>query len=134
MAQFCIIVFVDFLQCFIVIEELLLSALFFIFVDPPTIKQLVKAVASVSDWRMLGINLDLNMTELNDIHTTYHVEGLNTLKMAVFDKWLKKCPAASWDGLIKALTDMDEVTAAGQIKASRPKKPLPETGDFDFAK
>ena len=92
-------------------------------------KQLVKAVAIVSDWRMLGINLDVDMTELNDIHTTYHVEGLNTLKMVMLDKWLKKCPAASWDDLIEALTDMGEVTAADQIKAGRPQKPLPETGD-----
>ena len=93
-------------------------------------KQLVNAVASVSDWRMLGLNLDLDMTELNDIHTTYHMEGLNALKMVMLDKWLKKCPAASWDDLIEALTDMGEVTAAGQIKPGRPKKPLPETGDL----
>ena len=100
-----------------------LYLLYFLFcVDPPKVKQLVKAVASVSDWRMLGINLDLNMTELNDIHTTYHVEGPNALKMAVFDKWLKKCPAASWDDVIKALTDMGEVTAADQVKAGRPEK------------
>ena len=95
-------------------------------------KQLVKAVASVSDWRMLGINLDLDMTELNDIHTMYHVAGPNALKIMMFDKWLKKCPAASWDDVIEALTDMGEVTAADRIKAGRP----PKTGDLfdvDFA-
>ena len=98
-------------------------------------KQLIKAVASVSNWRMLGLNLDLEMAELNDIHITHNVEGLNTLKMAMFDKWLKKCPAASWDDLIEALTEMDEVTVADQVKAGRPKKPSPETGilNYEFA-
>ena len=31
--------------------------------------------------------------------------------------------------VIEALTDMGENTAADQVKAGRPKKPLPETGD-----
>lgn len=89
-------------------------------VDPPTVKQLVKAVASVSDWRTLGLYLGLEQAVLTDIHTTHHVEGLNTLKMVMFDKWLKKCPRASWDDLIEALTDIGEVTTADQVKASRP--------------
>ena len=91
-------------------------------VDPPTVKQLIKAVASVGNWRVLGLYLGLDMTDLNDVHTTHHVEGLETLKMAMFDKWLKKCPSASWDDVIEALTDMGEVTAADQVKAGRPKK------------
>ena len=75
---------------------------------------------------MLGINLDLDMTDLNDIHTMYHVAGTNALKIMMFDKWLKKCPAASWDDVIQALTDMGEVTTADRIKAGRP----PKTGDL----
>ena len=92
-------------------------------------KQLVKAVASVSDWSTLGLYLGLQPAVLTDIHTTHHVQGLNTLKMVMFDKWLNKCPRASWDDVIEALTDMGENTAADQVKAGRPKKPLPETGD-----
>ena len=66
--------------------------------------------------------LVLNHAVLTDIHTTHHVQGLNTLKMVMFDKWLKKCPSASWDNVIEALTDMGEVTAADQVKAGRPEK------------
>ena len=61
-------------------------------VDPPTVMLLVKAVASVSDWSTLGLYLGLEPAVLTDIHTTHHVQGLNTLKMVMFDKWLKKCP------------------------------------------
>ena len=83
---------------------------------------LVKAVASVSDWNILGLYLGLEPAVLTDIHTTHHVQGPNTLKMVMFDKWLMKCPRASWDDVIEALTDMDEVTTADRIKAGRPPK------------
>ena len=42
----------------------------------------------------------------------HHLDGVNTLKAMMFDKWLKKCPAASWDDVIDALIDLDEFTAA----------------------
>ena len=86
---------------------------------------LVRAVARVSDWFTLGLYLGLEKTDLTDIHTTYHVNGVNRLKIEMFDKWLKKCPAASWDDVIDALIDLDEVTAADRVRAGRPQKSLP---------
>ena len=98
-------------------------------VDPPTVLLLVKAVASVSDWFTLGFYLGVEITDLKNIHTTYHVNGVNRLKIEMLNKWLKRCPAASWDDVIEALTDMDEVTASDLVKAGRPQKSSPETGN-----
>ena len=52
-------------------------------------KQLVKAVASVSElWFTLGLYLGLEPAELNEIRTTHHLDGVNTLQAMMFDKWL----------------------------------------------
>ena len=100
---------------------------YYAYVDPPTVKMLVKAATSVSDWSILGLYLGLEPAELKDIHTTHHAQGVNTLKMMMFDKWLKKRPEASWDNMIEALTDMGEVTAADQVRTCRAQKP---SGEF----
>ena len=100
-------------------------------VDPLTVKQLVKAVASVSDWFTLGLYLGLEIAELNDIRTTHHLAGVNMLKAMMFDKWLKRCLTASWDDVIDALIDLDEFTAADRVRAGRPQNSLPKTGDLN---
>ena len=88
-----------------------------------------QAVASVSDWFTIGLYLGLEPAELNEIRTTHHLDGVNTLKAMMFDKWLKKCPAASWDDVIDALIDLDEFTAADRVRAGGPQKSLPKKGD-----
>ena len=90
---------------------------------------LVRSVAKVNDWFTLGVYLGLEKTDLNDIHTTYHMNGVNRLKIEMFDKWLKRCPTASWDDVIDALIDLDEVTAADRVRAGRPQKSSPKKGD-----
>ena len=37
-------------------------------------------------------------------------------KLALFDKWLRQCPEASWDHVIEALESANQTTLADKIK------------------
>ena len=82
-------------------------------------KHLVTACKRVSDWHTLGLQLDLTMEQLDDLHITYHVYRTDRLKAEMFDVWLKGSPNASWTDLITALRAMDEETVASDIEAGR---------------
>ena len=83
---------------------------------PLTVSQLLIACKSVTDWHTLGIHLGLTTSQLDNIHQTYHANGVDRLKTAMFDAWLKSC-ASSWDNLITALKAMGEHTVASNIEA-----------------
>ena len=98
--------------------------------DPPlTVKELMAAVNNVSDWHALGIQLDLKMSQLNDIDVTYHKEGLKRIKAEMFSAWLKSSPSASWTDLIKALKAIGEDKVASQIEASCSGKSFDTIGE-----
>ena len=82
---------------------------------PLTVKHLVKACKSVTDWHTLGLQLDLTMDQLDDLHITYHGHRADRLKAEMFNVWLKSSPSASWADLITALEDMGEDTVASDI-------------------
>ena len=98
-------------------------------VRPLTVKELVAAVSNVHDWYMLGIHLDLKMSQLKDIDVTYLKEGLDRKKAEMFDAWLKISPSASWNDLIKALKAIGEDKVASQIEASCSGKSIDTTGE-----
>ena len=84
--------------------------------DPPlTVKELMAAVSDVSDWRALGIQLDLKMSQLENIHVSYHVEGVEIKKAEMFRVWLNNSSSASWNDLIKALKVIGKDKVASQI-------------------
>ena len=81
-------------------------------------KELTTAVSKVVDWHALGLQLDLTMSQLHDIHVTYHVYGVERIKAEIFSVWLRSSPKASWADLITALKTMGEVAVASEIEAS----------------
>ena len=82
-----------------------------------SVKHLLTACKSVTDWYTLGIHLDLTTSQLDDIQVTYHAHGVNRLKTEMFIVWLKSSPDASWTDLITALRAVDENTIASEIQA-----------------
>ena len=80
---------------------------------------LLEATNDVSKWRLLGLKLGLKASELDCLYSTYHAEGVEALKLKMFQVWLKQFPRASWDDVIKALKEMDENTAAEGIERDR---------------
>ena len=82
--------------------------------SPLTVKQLIIACKSVTNWHTLGIHLDITPGQLHDIRVDCQVCNCKT---AMFDTWLKSSPNASWGDLIIALRSMGEHTVASEIEA-----------------
>ena len=85
---------------------------------PLTVKELVAATIDVSNWHLLGLQLNLTMSQLRNTEITYHKEGSTRIKAEMFDTWLKSSSIASWADLIKALKTIGEDTVAGEIEAN----------------
>ena len=85
---------------------------------PLTVKELVAATITVSEWHQLGLQLNLTMCQLREIDVTYNKEGFKRNKVEMFDTWLKSSSSASWADLIKALKTIGEDTVAGEIEAN----------------
>ena len=79
---------------------------------------LVTACKRVTDWHTLGLQLDLTMDQLDDLHITYHGYRADRLKAEMFNVWLKSSPSASWSDLITALRAMGEDSVASDIAAT----------------
>ena len=99
-------------------------------IDPPTVDLLLEATTDVAKWRILGLKLGLKACDLDCLHSTYHAEGVDTLKLKMFQEWLKRFPRASWDNVIKALKEMKENTVAEQIERDRHRQSS-TTGNHD---
>ena len=80
------------------------------------VKNLLTACKNVSDWKQLGIQLGLTMTQLENIERTYHIQGVDILKSHMFDVWLKNSPRASWTDLANALRAIGNNTVADEIE------------------
>ena len=81
-----------------------------------SVKHLLTACKSVTDWHTLGIHLDLTTSQLDEIQADYHAHRVNRLKTEMFKVWLKSSPGASWTDLITALRAMDKITIASEIQ------------------
>ena len=84
--------------------------------NPADVKNLLTACNDVSDWKQLGIQLGITVTELDNIYKTYHTEGVVILKSHMFDVWLKNSPGASWTDLVKALRAIGNNMVASDIE------------------
>ena len=86
---------------------------------PLTVKDLITACKSVTDWHTLDIQLGLTTSQLDDLHITYHAYGADRLKAEMFKVWLKSSPeAAARADLITALKAMDEDRVVGNVRAA----------------
>ena len=80
----------------------------------PTLKELMTALKYVSNWHLLGVNLDLHSSELATIERQYH--GDNTrCKIEVLSHWLEKTPFPSWEAIVQALHLMEATATADTI-------------------
>ena len=91
----------------------------YLFSDSPlSVKNLCEACREVTDWHGLGIQLDLEVHQLDGIKADHHNDGLSRMKTEMFKVWLKNNPDASWTDLITALREMGENKAACDIEAA----------------
>ena len=82
----------------------------------PDTAALCNELASVSDWRTLGLYLGVQDYELNQIERSHPTEGCSRWKEEIFSLWLKHMPSASWGDVVGALRRMGENTEAERIE------------------
>ena len=77
---------------------------------------LCNELASVSEWRMLGLYLGVKKQELDQIERSHPTEGCGRWKEETFSLWLKHTPNASWGDVVGALRQMGENTEAERLE------------------
>ena len=65
-------------------------------VDRPDTATLCNELASVFDWRKLGLYLEVQGYELDQIERSHTTEGCDRWKQEIFSLWLRRKFNASW--------------------------------------
>ena len=86
------------------------------YLGKPDTGTLCNELASVSDWRKLGLNLGVQDYELDQIHRSHPAEGCDGWKRETFSLWLRRTPSASWRDVVGALQQMGEKIVAETIE------------------
>ena len=82
---------------------------------PEQLGEFVRELKDV-DWYILGRHLDLSQSELREIELN-HQNSIGRMRIAMFDKWLKKENNPSWKKIIAALEEMDETSLASRLNS-----------------
>ena len=81
----------------------------------PTLKELTNALKFVSNWHLLGINLDFSGPALATIERDY--PGDNTRrKTEMLSRWLENTTSPSWEAVVQALRLMEAYAVADTIQ------------------
>ena len=81
----------------------------------PTLKELKKALESVSDWHSLGIYLDLKINQLNTIDKNHHGDD-ERCRTEMLIRWLDNTTTPSWEAVIEALGQIEQRRVADEIQ------------------
>ena len=82
----------------------------------PTVQELDQQLKDIVNWEGLAIHLP-KITQ-TDIEIIKRDNPFNVIsqKQALFDKWLRSYPNASWDAVVLALEVIDESALAKKIQ------------------
>ena len=82
----------------------------------PTVKELDQQLKDIVNWERLAIHLPkITQTDI-EIIKQENPSSFSRQKQALFDKWLRSYPNASWDVVVLALEVIDEKTLAENIQ------------------
>ena len=84
------------------------------------LKNVVNAVKDVTNWKDLGLQLDLEESTLALIASQYGVSA-NDCRREMLSTWLKFDPKASWEKLACALTAIGENVVAANVRSQYAK-------------
>ena len=68
------------------------------------------------DWYILGRHLELSQSELREIELN-HPNNIGRMRIAMFDRWLRKEEDPSWEKIIAALEEMHETSLASRLNS-----------------
>ena len=88
----------------------------------PTVQELDQQLKDIANWERLAIHLPkITQTDI-DIIKQDNPLSVNRQKQALFDKWLRSYPNASWDAVVLALEVIDQNTLAENIQNQQYKQ------------
>ena len=79
----------------------------------------IKAIESLSDWRKIGIYLDIPAHELRTIAED-HPGNAGMCKVAMVETWLHTKPSATWKDVMEAVGKLPDVAIAQTIRNASP--------------
>lgn len=85
--------------------------------DKPTVPELDKCLKDlVKDWKRFALHLPgIGPTDIDVIKEDVRDDAVQQ-KIALYSKWLKVYPDASWDDVVETLEKVDENSIAEQVK------------------
>ena len=81
----------------------------------PTLQALVKELASIDNWHLLGVNLGLQGHQLRAIERNYPQDS-DRRKSETLDLWQRNAKNATWEAVTQALCLMQEHVVADAIR------------------
>ena len=81
----------------------------------PKVKELEEQLSTLVDWKLFSVHLPGLVFSHIEIIDKNH-DDTNSKKLAVFSKWLRICPDASWEYVVAALEKVNENTLANTIR------------------
>ena len=88
----------------------------------PTVKELDQQLKDIVNWERLAIHLPKITQTYIEIIKQENPLSISRQKQALFDKWLRSYPNASWDAIVLALEVIDENTLAQNIQNQQYKQ------------
>ena len=88
----------------------------------PTVQELDKQLKDLVNWERLAIHLPQITPSDIEIIKQDHPSNVVRQKQALFDKWLRLCPNASWDAVVLALEVIDENTLAKKLPVEKKQR------------
>ena len=88
----------------------------------PTVQELDQQLKDIVNWERLAIHLPkITQTDIGIIKQD-NPNNVISQKQALFDKWLRSYPNASWEAVVLALEVIDENTLAQNIQKEQYKQ------------
>lgn len=83
----------------------------------PTVAQLTEELDDLKvPWQKFAEHLPgITDTEINTIQENHLRPNLDKEKMALYSTWLRICPSASWDDVVRALIKVKEFELVAKI-------------------
>ena len=81
-----------------------------------TVEILSSELQSVSNWYQLGINLDLETHNLDNIQQNYAHQEVDQQRLEMLDLWLRRKLNDTWEDVVSALQQMGENRVAESIR------------------
>ena len=88
----------------------------------PTVQELDRQLKDIVNWERLAIHLPKITQHDVDIIKQENPSSVSRQKQALFDKWLRSYPNASWDAVVLALEVINENTLAQNIQKQQYKQ------------